>query len=228
MDFSDAHAKLRQLGYYAHGIHLGDGDVGERPGLKSGDYWAVLPIGTEFSFERLDRVVYFAGPRIGTCDTARKLEDLITAVRWAEFRNDQERMVQIGLIGAVKMGDIEAVKYLLAHGADVNAREDDKHGWTALLYATENHKSDIVKALLDSGADVNMGDNNCRTPLICASRVGNRDIVQDLLAKGANVHTRDNAGWTPLSQASQQLRESSGYKAYQEIVQLLKQAGARE
>lgn len=230
MDFSDAHAKLRQLGYYAHGIYLGAGDIdiGDRRGLKSGDYWAVLPIGTEFSFERLDQVAYFAGPRTGPYDKVGTLEDLIKAVRWAESQSYQKRMEQVGLIGAVKMGDIEAVKWLLDHGADVNAREDDKYGWTALLYAQENHHLDIVKALIHKGADVNMGDNNRRTPLICASRLGNTDIVKELLAAGADVNAKDNVGWTALNQASQQFRESGGYESYKEIIQLLKQGGAQE
>jgi len=137
-------------------------------------------------------------------------------------------MEQLELINAVKSGDIEAAKMLLNNGADPNIRENDKYGWTALLYAQENHYLDIVKALIAKGADANMGDNNRRTPLICASRLGNTGIVKALLAAGADVNAKDNVGWTALNQAHQQFHESSGAECYTEIIHLLKQKGARE
>lgn len=138
-------------------------------------------------------------------------------------------MEQLELINAVKRGDIESVKMLLAHGADVNAREGDQYGWTALLYATENHNTGIVKALLDKGADPNIkGLNNGRTALINASKLGLSDIAEALLTSGANVNARDNSGKTALSEATRQLHESSGYIGYKVIIQLLKKAGAAE
>jgi ankyrin repeat protein len=86
-----------------------------------------------------------------------------------------------------------------------------------------------VKALIDKGADPNIvGLNNGRTALINAAKLGLSDIVEALIAGGADVSTRDNAGKTALSEASRQLRESSGYIGYKVIIQLLKQAGARE
>lgn len=137
-------------------------------------------------------------------------------------------MVQLQLLDAVKGGDVEAVKMLLSNGVDPNIRENDKYGWTALLYAQENNDLDLVKALVAHGADVNMGDNNNRTPLICASRLGNTSIVKLLLDKGADVNAKDNIGWTALNQARQQSHESTGDERYTEVIHTLELAGARE
>jgi ankyrin repeat protein len=50
-------------------------------------------------------------------------------------------------------GKLEAVRYLLDEGADVNARE--KPGDTALTEATFYGRLDVVKELLFRGADIN-------------------------------------------------------------------------
>ncbi|MBU4447503.1 MAG: ankyrin repeat domain-containing protein, partial [Proteobacteria bacterium] len=211
MDFSDAHAALRKFGYYAHGIYLSPDDIRNRQlNLEPGDYWAVLPIGTEFRFERLDSIAYFVGPRTGVYDRFKSLYDLLRAVDWAETRYNHEKYERSGyerakyqdlrLIFAVKDGDIMGAQWLLDCGADVNLR-DSPNGWTALLYATENHDTNIVKALLEKGANPNIEDNNGRTALINASRFGLRDIVKVLIEKGANVSLRSNAGETALSEA---------------------------
>jgi len=56
------------------------------------------------------------------------------------------------LMTAARAGNADAVKVLLDHGADVNARENYK-GQTALMWAAAEHHSDVVKVLLDHGAD---------------------------------------------------------------------------
>lgn len=45
-------------------------------------------------------------------------------------------------------------------GADLEAR--DKRGWTALFHATYNGHQNVVKFLLDSGADI-----NCAYVFVC-------------------------------------------------------------
>ena len=46
----------------------------------------------------------------------------------------------------------DAVKILLDHGADVNAKENYR-GQTALMWAAAEHHAEVVKLLLDHGAD---------------------------------------------------------------------------
>src|SRR5579863_9983459 len=61
---------------------------------------------------------------------------------------------QTALMTAAKAGNVGAVKALLDHGAEVNAKESWR-GQTALMWATaENHPA-VVQVLVDHGADVN-------------------------------------------------------------------------
>ena len=62
----------------------------------------------------------------------------------------------------------------------MNAKESD--GATALYVAIANDKDDVVKALIDKGADVNIADNTGRTPLMVAAEKGLLAITQALLS----------------------------------------------
>ena len=67
----------------------------------------------------------------------------------------------------------------------------------------ENDKGDdktleIVKLLLDNGADVNVHDENGLTPLHNASLFKTSEIVEFLLDRGADIEARDNFGDTAL------------------------------
>ena len=84
----------------------------------------------------------------------------------------------------------EAVKLLLAHGADVNTR--DKDGKSALMKVCMLPKKDeeveMVKLFLDRGADVNAKDNMGNTALTMASMLDHLEVAKLLLAKGADVN----------------------------------------
>ena len=69
---------------------------------------------------------------------------------------------------------------------------------TALLLASQLGRVDIVRALLDGGADVNAKRNDGLTALMTASQSGLVDFVQALIAKGADVNAKDNNDLTAL------------------------------
>jgi ankyrin repeat protein len=79
--------------------------------------------------------------------------------------------------GAAASGSLDAVKELLAKGADIT--KTDINGGTALHAATLYGKNDIVKLLIEKGADVNAaftsGPNKGATPLHFAAR--SKDVV---------------------------------------------------
>ena len=118
------------------------------------------------------------------------------------------------MIEAVKSGDIDAVKWLIAVGADVNAT--DNVGNTALISAAAEGYSAIVEMLLKAGADVDaqtLHGYRGWSALMYAAREGHADIVRLLLDAGADVNATLFSGTTALMDAA-----SGGYP---DIVRLL-------
>ena len=69
----------------------------------------------------------------------------------------------------------------MQNGADVNA-QSKKKGITALMLAAVAGNEELVRMLLDHGADASLTDIFGRTAKILAERKGNSDMV-DLLSK---------------------------------------------
>jgi len=75
-------------------------------------------------------------------------------------------------------------------------------GYTALTVASRYDYLDIVKFLVERGADVNAKSDVGQTALIEASEWGRLDVVKLLVERGANIMAKDDDGWTALSIAS--------------------------
>ena len=108
------------------------------------------------------------------------------------------------LVKAIVAGQLDAAKDLLAHGADVNARNPD--GTTALMAAAEGNayltnNATAVQTLLDKGANVDLQDSRGRTALFRAVSDGKDDAVKLLLAHKANPDQKEVGGTTPLLEA---------------------------
>jgi len=103
----------------------------------------------------------------------------------------------IALFRALREGNIETVKALLAKGADINAK--DRYGETALIREIGGWRNiETVKTLLAEGADINAKDASGRTALMHAAEYGKIEKVKILLAKGADVNAKDASGRTAL------------------------------
>lgn len=91
----------------------------------------------------------------------------------------------------------EVVQELLKGGANPNVR----HGGAALVEGSfwGPEHLEIVKLLLDAGADINQTSSAGWTPLIAAAAPGNRpNLVDFLLSRGANVNLKSEEGRTAL------------------------------
>lgn len=101
------------------------------------------------------------------------------------------------LLAALFKGSLDVAKYLIDQGANVNARASLIMGEltaTPLSVASEAGFPDIVKLLLEKGADRDYcvthpgGPKGNGTPLILALRAGHLEIAQMLVAAGADVN----------------------------------------
>lgn len=126
--------------------------------------------------------------------------------------------------GAVESpANVAAAERLLAQGADVNAV---KNGEPLLIMAARNGHIQVMKLLLNRGADVNARDDRGRTALMVAAGLSDPGMVRLLLSKGADVSARGNDGYTAWT-ASEMVGGGRGSANYREMRRLLKDAGAK-
>ena len=142
---------------------------------------------------------------------------------------------------AARSGDAEVMKLLLSHGGDANATETWR-GQTALMWAASQRHPDVVRVLVEGGADVHArtlpndppkesdyqaqtlrrrGPTNRAngfTPLLFAARSGDLESAQILLNAGADVNTTADDGMSALVLAT--------VRAHTEMVTLLLERGA--
>jgi ankyrin repeat protein len=88
---------------------------------------------------------------------------------------------------AARTGNLVAVKALINHGANVEAK-DDRRGQTALMWAAAEGHATVVQALIDADADFKLRVPSGLSPLMFAVRGGHTDAVRVLLKAGADVN----------------------------------------
>jgi hypothetical protein len=132
-------------------------------------------------------------------------------------------VVQQNIIYHSQVGDFNKVELLLIAGIDPNISwYNEQLGRN--VYALHNTagfgKPEMVKFLLDNGAEVNLRDNIGYTALFYAIDNGKAETIKVLIENGADFNHKANDKMTPLNYARKQKK--------QEIVELLINAGAEE
>jgi ankyrin repeat protein len=82
-------------------------------------------------------------------------------------------------------GDIPKARLLLDHGAEINP-VDEEYQSTPLGFAARWGNREMVKLLLERGADPNKSGAPWSTPLVWARKKGHNDIEAELLQAGAS------------------------------------------
>ncbi|XP_018609845.2 histone-lysine N-methyltransferase EHMT2 isoform X2 [Scleropages formosus] len=108
-----------------------------------------------------------------------------------------------GLHHAAKLGNLEIVNLLLGTGqVDINAQ--DSGGWTPIIWAAEHRHINVIRALLNRGADVTLKDKEMNVCLHWASFAGSVEIAELLLNAGCPLSSVNVHGDTPLHIASRE------------------------
>ena len=127
------------------------------------------------------------------------------------------------LLLATIRGYNQMAKLLVEYNADVNLQSDNLD--SPFLYAGASGQVELVKLFLENGARFDIFNRYYGSALIPACERGHVETVE-LLAntKGYPIDHINNLGWTALMEA---VVLGDGSKPYQEIVQILKDAGAK-
>ena len=135
------------------------------------------------------------GVQVGTLDKGR-----LTPLMWAALKGHSElvdlligRGADVNAIAAAGVtvllytlyrveeeASSDIVTTLLENGADPNAASYDGGG-TPLMSAASRGRSDLLRLLLNAGADINAQRPGGYTALMIAARLGRLDAVQTLL-----------------------------------------------
>jgi len=99
-------------------------------------------------------------------------------------------------------GELEKVENYIKKEININAKNKSK--WTALAYACKYNHIEIVKLLIDNGADVNIAVNTGSTPLHIALNGGNTEIAEYLIENNADINVKDIMGMSALAWAAKQ------------------------
>lgn len=91
------------------------------------------------------------------------------------------------LYSFAESGDLPAVRWLLDHGADPN---NTSTGETALFKAVRHNHFEMVKLLIERGAEANVQDVDGWTPLFCCQSV---ESAEFLVQHGADPTITDQA-----------------------------------
>ena len=102
--------------------------------------------------------------------------------------------------------DITEVKTLINKDSEIDLNSCDDKQRTALHISAANGTNDILRTLLENGANPNVKDVKGNTPLHLAACAGKVPIVTLLLHYGADISATDFNGKTPLHLALARLQ----------------------
>lgn len=129
-----------------------------------------------------------------------KVKDSILTLNCAGLSPEQCGQYNDALVCASRAGDLETMRLLIRHGADV--KYADPTGWTPLHEAASNGNLYACKLLLDCGAKVDKATSSGATALMLAADDGYVQTCDLLINRGACVNTKDKDWRTPLHAAA--------------------------
>lgn len=175
------------------------------------------------------RIVGRHGLGVDVSESTRRVEPL----HWAAINDQPEsiaRLIEDGvpvdtrdgkgrtaLMVAAAFGNVAAAQALIAHGADIHAR-DGLDGNQPLHFAAVAGRTEVAKLLLAKGVRADPRGPHDETPLHYAALYGQRRMISFLVAQGVDLNATDNNGIRPIQYAYRRRQDAAA--------DLLRQLGA--
>lgn len=119
----------------------------------------------------------------------------------------------MGLHEAAVQGNLEVVHRHIEAGADIDIKEPTG-GSSPLITAALFGQTEVAKALIDAGANVNFINNDGSTALHTAAFFCRKEIVELLLENGVDKSIKNRAGSTALASITISFEQVSGIYDY--------------
>ena len=114
-----------------------------------------------------------------------------------------------------EMGWLEEVKEIISY---ISVDAKDNENITPLMFAVYSNHIEMVRLLLERGANMHLVSDRKHNALHIACKNGNKEIAEMLLDAGMDIDARGDTSWTPIMFAA--------YNDHTEIVRLLLERGA--
>src|ERR1700744_963557 len=162
----------------------------------------------EFLLKYVGEISLFEAAAVGKFDT---VAHLIYTHPDAINEHAVDGFTPLGL--ACYFGQLEVARYLILKGADVNLPSNNGYRVFPIHSAAAGNYTDIVRTLIENGAQVNVRQQAGVTPLHSAAQNGNLELLILLLENGAETNIRMEGGKIPADLAKD--------KGFDEIAEIL-------